>query len=91
MVVEHVELEPARPVAPLAEALEAQGGALVVLRWTPGRPTITNVVLPDDDARQAACRRLIHDWQLGASEPEVPHGSTWPLGHPRHRFDVRVG
>lgn len=92
MVVEVVEFAPGRPLAELAAGLEAQGGSLVVMSWRPGEPTTANVVLPDDAGRQAACQCLIDEWRTTGSEPSAAlAGSSWPLGHPRHRFGLRAG
>ncbi|WP_133241313.1 hypothetical protein [Nocardioides gansuensis] len=66
MVVEVVEFAPDRLLAELAAELEAQGGSLVVMNWRPGKPTTANVILPDDDARRAACRGLIGGWLMTA-------------------------
>lgn len=92
MVVEVVEFAPGRPLTELAADLEAQGGSLVVMNWRPGESTTANVILPDDDARRAACRCLIEGWLMTDSErAAASDGASWPLGHPRHRFGLRVG
>lgn len=91
MVVEVIELESGRPVAELAAALEAQGGALVVLKWRRGNPTIANLLLPGDDARHQACRHVVDQWRMAASVSESSTGGpSWPLGHPRHQLDLRI-
>ena len=79
MVVETVQLESGRSVNDLASALEATGGSLIVLSgWG---ATVANVYLPEDDRRQAVCRRVIEEWRSGALVPQSPGG--WPPGHPR--------
>lgn len=89
MVVEVVELEQGRSVTDLAADLERHGGALVVLKWQRGTPTLASVFLPDDDLRQATCRRLLAVWRSAPPMPEVHAGGyAWPVGHPRHRVDL---
>lgn len=90
MVVEVVELEPGRSVRDLAADLERQGGALVVLRWQRGTPTLASVFLPEDEVREARCRRLLADWCSTPPAPKGPAtgGYAWPVGHPRHRVDL---
>jgi hypothetical protein len=92
MVVEVVELEPGRQLVELAACLERHGGALVVLKWRPGEPTLADLLLPDDDARKATCRRILDEWRRDIREQvTAPAGSSWPLGHPRHQFVLPIG
>ena len=89
MVVEVVELEEGRSVTDLAADLERHGGTLVVLKWQHGKPTLVNVLLPDDEVRQGTCRRLLAAWRSTPSRSEErTDGYAWPLGHPRHRLDL---
>lgn len=73
----------------LAADLERHGGALVVLKWQRGTPTLADVFLPDDDVRQTTCRRLLADWRSTPPMAEVHTGGyAWPVGHPRHQLDL---
>lgn len=77
MHVEFVQLEQGRPVTDLAENVERQGGALVVLKWQPGAPTLVSVHLPEDHIRRATCRRLLADWRsIPADRREVGRDSA---------------
>ena len=64
MQVHTVELEAGRPTTELVTALELLGGGLVVLKWSPGEPTVATLYLPADDARKRTCLRLIADGQV---------------------------
>lgn len=91
MIVEVVELDQGRSVADLAVALKGEGGALVVLKWRRGNPTLASLFLPDDSAREARCRDLLSQWREAPAELDTaPGGFTWPVGHPRHQFDLGV-
>lgn len=89
MVVEVMELEHGRSVTDLAADLERQGGGLVVLRWQRGTPTLASVFLPDDEVRQATCRRLLAAWRTAPPSLDADTGGyAWPVGHPRRRVDL---
>lgn len=74
MIIEELTLDTDRPLDSLTEALEQEGGRVVVIRWQRGLPKLAHLYLPVDPARQSKCRAIVEEWVTAG---------TWPAGHPR--------
>lgn len=64
MLIEEVDPDPRRGLAPLIEELERHGGALTVVDDQSGTTGSRAVLLhlPDDEYREKRCREVLKDW-----------------------------
>lgn len=74
MIIEEITLHTDCALSSLTEALEQEGGRVVVIRWQRCQPKLAHLYLPVDPARQSRCRAIVEEWLTAG---------TWPAGHPR--------